>query len=179
MNTFRGEWVLGVPDGLTGYRRLLTRNLMWWRMHRVPSRIAKWVPQVLRGYWLWRTLADMHTSMVSSDRSRLTLVTALAVAFGTILALLVLLAAVFALRARTNRREIKAGAGDTAAGKASPRGPGSPALGVPIFFPTKREGLGSHGDHKQPPSPIQGFTEVTLPVSSSIDLAPPTLSGTL
>lgn len=75
-----------------------------------------------------------------------------------------LLAAMIVRNWRTHR-----GAKDGAAGNGSSRGSGSPALEVPTF-PTKRAGLGSDGDHKQPASPIQGFTENAVGSSTVLAL---------
>eukprot|EP00884_Botryococcus_braunii_P014799 jgi/Botrbrau1/2331/Bobra.39_1s0020.1 len=54
-----------------------------------------------------------------------------------------------------------------------PGGPGSPALGVPVFFASKREGHEEGPAGKQPPSPIKGFTDVQLPESAASNAAQP------
>lgn len=53
---------------------------------------------------------------------------------------------------------------DSKTGKVPGGGPGSPALGVPVFFASKRDGDDEPSTGKQPPSPIKGFTEVRFPV---------------
>lgn len=131
--------------------------------------VAVWVLNALSGYQMWCVLADMHAEMASSHRARDA--TLAAIVLGIMLALCLLVGLALCI-VMNHRRRKQGGLEEGAAGKASPGGSGTPALGVPIFFATKRDGLGTPGDHKQPPSPIQGFTEVTIPVSSRTALAP-------